>query len=868
MGGTMRNYPQKKNGTMKGSIKTKLFALCIFLVLLTTTSISIAYYLLTRQDKHRESKQRIQIAFDIVFDGIEQQVQMYTDRFQEFLKQNIQPGWIAHYIAQEKNALGTTQFIISSLSKATDDLKNFSSLISADQLSLYGTDKRLLAVYQRHDDYEIIGGYVLSGTGKDTYLPMHDFSQLSSMHYQKQAIPDSPLPEGIPGLYEEEIPDNISARLISEGQQLGLRIIAPVYYSENKVGLLVGEVFFTSEMVERYAALSETDVNFFAGNQFSIGTLPAQMSLEEETLDLLPSWEDQVSRDASLDVTLLTFDDQGYYQGQCAIRHAGKTVGAVTVSFSQQIEQRAITKILKIVLVISGIVSVAAFGLSVFVSRKTILSISNVVDVIGVAAEGDLRKTATPMSRDEFGMLAIKLNQMITQLRTISGQVQDASFSVNSTADVILRQMENLILYMEQQATSVDNTTVSIEKIKQFIDVVAQNTTELLSSAGQILSSIQETRSSIEEVTTSTGFLTKDLHLISSSVEQVDQTVKQISENSEQLEHVAQQTETEIHRIDESLREVSLNADQTQQLAKETMEAAISGQTSVEASRQGMNELKEVVSNTARIIQEVNIWGERVSSILDIVDDIAGQTSLLSLNASIISAQAGVHGKGFAVVADEIKELAARTKNSTTEIGTLIRELQEKTKDGVKNTGEAIAKAEQGVQLSSAVKETLAAILDSATRSSNRAADTAQVIQYTVASSQAINTQINSVTNMVSNIKTAIQEQEKDIEQVVSAVENISGMSEQVSRASIEQKKASNEIADSMEQVIERFNAIADQTEELKQSSEQIVVAMHTIESTTENILHNATDLSGDTVKNLIQQSDMLQKIVKVLKVS
>ena len=100
------------------------------------------------------------------------------------------------------------------------------------------------------------------------------------------------------------------------------------------------------------------------------------------------------------------------------------------------------------------------------------------------------------------------------------------------------------------------------------------------------------------------------------------------------------------------------------------MNAAARGQASVEASIRGIAELKTVVGNTAQIIQEVNLWGEQVSSILGIVDDITEQTSLLSLNASIISAQAGVHGRGFAVVANEIKELAVRTKNSTREIGT------------------------------------------------------------------------------------------------------------------------------------------------------------------------------------------------------
>jgi methyl-accepting chemotaxis protein len=298
------------------------------------------------------------------------------------------------------------------------------------------------------------------------------------------------------------------------------------------------------------------------------------------------------------------------------------------------------------------------------------------------------------------------------------------------------------------------------------------------------------------------------------------------------------------------------------------MDAALRGQVSVEASIQGMTDLKEVVAQTAQIIQEVNAWGTRVSSILDIVDDITEQTSLLALNASIISAQAGGHGRGFAVVADEIKSLALRTKTSTKEIGTLIHELQAKSAHGVQKTSEGISKADQGVQLANAVQEALNTILDSATRSSTRAADTAQVIQQTAADSQIISASINRVTEMVSHIRTAIQKQEQDIEQVVAATESISGMAEQVNRASIEQRKATDQMAESMGHVANQFSTISDQTSELKQNVAQIVTAMHLIESTTNETLHNATTISTETVKNLLHESEVLQKIVNVFKVT
>ena len=86
--------------------------------------------------------------------------------------------------------------------------------------------------------------------------------------------------------------------------------------------------------------------------------------------------------------------------------------------------------------------------------------------------------------------------------------------------------------------------------------------------------------------------------------------------------------------------------------------------------------------------------------------------------------------------------------------------------------------------------------------------------------------------------------------------------------ANLEQKRATEEIERSMEEVIEQFSDISEQTETLQQNSDQIVSAMHTIESTTGQILQNATAISAKTVKNLVQQLDVLQKIVNRFKVS
>lgn len=860
---------------MTFSLKTKLLVMCILLVLLTTASISISYYGLTKQDKHRESQQRIQIGFDIIFDDYQSRITDYTTKVKDFLQKNaFMFGWSLEQYMQDNAKLGSPQFIASDMARMATALEELGYLLSANRLMLYASDDRLISAYLQDDSQRLAGVYARSSTGSDTYLPVSAPSQLMTMILLgDQNVPDKPLPPDIPALYSySEIPDSLRVEPFSDGRRLGIRFTVPTLYEENIFGVLVGDIFYTPEMISRYAALSKTDINIFAGTRLGVGTLDIQQELKPEQLAAFSSCPDMLTEKSVMRIASIAFDEQNeqeYYQGQCAFRNSNnEEVGAITVSLSQFVERQEIRKILTSVLTISGIVVCLAFVLSLFFSQSTLRAIQNIVSVIGYAAEGDLRNTAVAATRDEIEMLANKLNQMIEQLRTISGRVQEAASAVNGTADTILRQMDGLVLHMKEQSAHVDATTESVEHITRFIQTVSQNMLALLDTSELVLSSIQQTHSSVEEVTASTKTLVVNLQLIVSSIDQVSSSVKQISDSVGQLEDIARQSETEVQHIDNSFQDVSQNARQAQQLAQETMDAALHGQTSVEDSIQGMAELKIVVADTAEIIQEVNTWGAQVSSILDIVDEITEQTSLLALNASIISAQAGSHGRGFAVVADEIKNLAIRTKSSTKEIGSLVHQLQMKTEEGVKNTEKGLLKADQGVQLANAVKEALETILDSATRSSTRAGDTAQVVQQTAESSQIIRSSMTRVTEMVSHIRQAIQEQEQDMDKVVAAVENISGMAEQVNRASVEQRKTADQIMSSMEDADQKFRSLSSQTTTLQQNSAQIMGAIRMIESTTKQTLESATSISGDTVKSLVQQSEMLQKLVSIFKIS
>ncbi len=211
----------------------------------------------------------------------------------------------------------------------------------------------------------------------------------------------------------------------------------------------------------------------------------------------------------------------------------------------------------------------------------------------------------------------------------------------------------------------------------------------------------------------------------------VDSAAKQTENTAAHLAKAAENQTREINAATESIvsmagsiEEVSGNAERSSDVARHSVEVAHKGGEAVRRTIDGMNAIRETIQDTSKRIKRLGESSQEIGNIVELINDIAEQTNILALNASIQASMAGEAGRGFAVVADEVQRLAERSTNATKQIEVLVRTIQADTNEAVVSMERSTTDVVGGALLA----ENAGAALDEIEQVSNQIASLVQNI--------------------------------------------------------------------------------------------------------------------------------------------
>lgn len=286
---------------------------------------------------------------------------------------------------------------------------------------------------------------------------------------------------------------------------------------------------------------------------------------------------------------------------------------------------------------------------------------------------------------------------------------------------------------------------------------------------------------SAEHVAKTSELFLKSTKEISSSMNEIEQGVNQQANDAQECLSQMENLSQKIVLVRDNTRDISLVADQAKNSIDEGTKVT-----------ENLNKQTEsTIEITTDIIKEIELLEEKsisISKIVNVINEIANQTNLLSLNASIEAARAGEYGRGFAVVAGEIRKLAEQSQAAVNDIMLTIRSIQEVTK----TTVETAKKVEKELMLQG------------------------DAVRATTSSFTDINGSVERLMKYLDDITLNVQNIEEARVSTLGAIENISAVLEEVAASTNTVSQTSDDLISS----VETLNSAA---ETLNQNAELLV---------------------------------------------
>ncbi|WP_434996574.1 methyl-accepting chemotaxis protein [Vibrio scophthalmi] len=312
---------------------------------------------------------------------------------------------------------------------------------------------------------------------------------------------------------------------------------------------------------------------------------------------------------------------------------------------------------------------------------------------------------------------------------------------------------------LDEVAQAVAEGDLTAEAI---VDKSGDELANLAVSINRMQGSLVTLIGSISTVSNEVKVVTNELELISQDV------VSGASAQADKAGLIA----TAAEELSLTIAEVAQQGSATFEESKRSEDSAVGGRDVIRDMVASIQQVSQQMGDMSTQMNQLGSHGEKIGSVIKVIEDIAEQTNLLALNAAIEAARAGEFGRGFAVVADEVRALAERTTNATKEVAGIIQSIQAGTQEAVTFTEDNCRLVEIGVSQSEGAVNALEEIVAGASHVQSMINSIATAAEEQTAVTREIAADITSISDISAH----------SLELANSSSTNVAGLNQKVSQ--------------------------------------------------------------------------------------
>lgn len=377
----------------------------------------------------------------------------------------------------------------------------------------------------------------------------------------------------------------------------------------------------------------------------------------------------------------------------------------------------------------------------------------------------------------------------------------------------------------EKEAAQVRDAVTAMERLNDAFSMVIAEIGELSGRTDDRASISTQMSATTDAIAENINQYSNFVIETSSSIEQMARATRETADNIRALAASTEETVSSINTISRSQSMVRDNSERSAMVSESVRTQAQQGLRSMAATMKAMQEIAKSNDESFESINRLSRHSARVGEFLSVIQEVVEQTNLLSLNASIIAAQAGSRGQAFAVVAEEVRSLARRTSASTKEIEELVRNIQKETSYVQRSVTQCKDKVKGGGKISGLANEALIAIDKSAEDAFKMVSSIAAETTEQAANIQRITEEAGKNLERVQQVTSATEQQQQGSSLIIKNLEHMRELAHRINSSAQEQAKGNRLYLRSVMEDNDRTRELKDEV------SQHIALAKQAVET-------------------------------------